>query len=118
MKDGTVIFNFDGPAARLGTKPSGKMITDTDEGTFVYLFEDGEDYVYLHLAQTVWPLMQKLADSGKDPVLDCADSTIRLAGFTEELTMLIFNIEGNGNYGEAFVLAVEQEFANTLQAMG
>ncbi|GKV67579.1 hypothetical protein NCCP2716_00770 [Sporosarcina sp. NCCP-2716] len=118
VKDGTVTFTYEGPAEQLGQQPAGKMITDSDEGTFVYLFEDGEDYKYLHFTQGVWPLMQLLSAGSQDPMLACSDAEIVLNGFTEELTMLVFNIEGNGNYGETFMLAVEEAFADTLQTMG
>lgn len=118
LREGTICFTFSGTVKQLGDSPSGKMITDSDALSFVYLFEDGEEYRYLHFTQQVWPLMQQLIelDSG-DPFIECKDGTVQLIGFTEELTMLIFNIEGNGNYGEAFVLAVEQAFKETLQQL-
>ena len=37
--------------------PSGKMITDSDNLSFVYLLEVEEGYEHLHLTQAVWPLM-------------------------------------------------------------
>lgn len=116
IKEGSVCFTYDGLGHTLGDSPSGKMITDSDALSFVYLFENGEEYQYLHFTQNVWPLMQQLIemDNG-DPVIECQDGTIQLIGFTEELTMLVFNIEGNGNYGEEFMLAVEHTFKKTLQ---
>ena len=51
----------------------------------------------------------------KDPVLSWNDGDINLTGFKEELTMLIFNIEGNDNYGEEFSSAVELAFSTILQ---
>lgn len=116
LKEGTVCFTYNGTENTLGDSPSGKMITDSDALSFVYLFEDGEEYRYLHFTQRVWPLMQQLIEmENGDPVIECEDGTVRLIGFTEELTMLVFNIEGNGNYGEEFMLAVEQAFKKTLQ---
>lgn len=115
LKEGVVCFLYEGESKSLGEKPSGKMITDSDACCFVYLFEDGEDYRYIHFTKEVWPLMQHLVEVEEDPVLECADCTIEMTGFTEELTMLIFNIEGNGNYGEKFMLAVEQAFEKTLK---
>ena len=52
-----------------------------------------------------------------DPVLSWKDEIISLPGFKDELTMLIYNIEGNDNYGEAFSSAVEQAFSTILQHM-
>ncbi|WP_052245751.1 hypothetical protein [Sporosarcina sp. ZBG7A] len=116
LKEGTVCFTYDGTTKMLGDSPSGKMITDSDALSFVYLFEDGEEYQYLHFTQEVWALMQQLIemDNG-DPLIESEDGSVQLIGFTEELMMLIFNIEGNGNYGEEFMLAVEQAFKQTLQ---
>ena len=116
LKKETVCFTYNGTAKQLGDSPSGKMITDSDALSFVYLFEDGAEYCYLHFTQQVWPLMQQLIemDNG-DPLIVCEDGTVQLKGFTEELMMLIFNIEGNGNYGEEFMLAVELAFKETLQ---
>ncbi|REB09559.1 hypothetical protein DVB69_01745 [Sporosarcina sp. BI001-red] len=116
LKKEIVCFTYEGTMRMLGDSPSGKMITDSDALSFVYLFEDGEEYQYLHFTKQVWPLMQQLIeiDNG-DPILECEDGSIQLSGFTEELIMLVFNIEGNGNYGEEFMLAVEQAFEETLQ---
>lgn len=117
MKEGIMTFTYEGAAEKLGDRPSGTLITDSDARSFVYLFEDGEDYSYLHFTENVWPLMQQmLEDNQSNPNLECEDQTIELTGFTEELTMLIFNIEGNGNYGESFMLAVEKVFEKTLTA--
>jgi hypothetical protein len=43
------------------------------------------------------------------------ENTVSLNGFIEELTMLIYNIEGNNNYGEAFSSAVESAFEEILK---
>lgn len=95
--------------------PSGKMITDSDEFSFVYLLEDEEGYSQIHFTQAVWQLMVKALKSDSNPVLSWGEETLILTGFKDELTMLIFNIEGNNNYGEAFSSAVEQAFSELLQ---
>ena len=97
--------------------PSGKMITDSDNLSFVYLLEVEEGYEHLHLTQAVWPLMVDVLTTNLDPVLSWKDELISLPGFKDELTMLIYNIEGNDNYGEAFSSAVEQAFSSILQHM-
>ena len=118
VQDGVVRFVYNGAMEDLGETPSGKMITDSDEETFVYLFEEGEAYQTIHFTQAVWPLMQQLVEEEmNDPILDCTDGEVILQGFTEELNMLIFNIEGNSNYGENFMIAVEQAFERTLKAI-
>ncbi len=97
--------------------PSGKMITDSDNLAFVYLLEVEEGYEHLHLTQAVWPLMVDVLTTDLDPVLSWKDEIIALPGFKDELTMLIYNIEGNDNYGETFSSAVEQAFSSILQHM-
>lgn len=95
--------------------PSGKMITDSDNLSFVYLLEVEDGYEHLHLTQAVWPLMVDVLMTNLDPVLSWKDDIISLPGFKDELTMLIYNIEGNDNYGETFSSAVEQAFSSILQ---
>ncbi len=94
--------------------PSGKMITDSENLSFVYLLEVEEGYRQLHFNQVMWPFMVDVLKLDKDPILSWQDKSMVLAGFKDELTMLIYNIEGNDNYGEAFSLAVEQAFHNIL----
>jgi Family of unknown function (UPF0738) len=95
--------------------PSGKMITDSENLSFVYLLDVEEGYRHLHFTQAVWPLMVEILKSDVNPVLSWKDEVIALPGFKEELTMLIYNIEGNDNYGETFSMAVEQAFSEILQ---
>lgn len=94
--------------------PSGKIITDSDEMTFVYLLECEEGYIPIHFPQTVWPQMVEVLQHQLHPYLVMQHEKIQLTSFTDELTMLIFNIEGNGNYGEAFSSAVEKAFQPIL----
>ena len=93
---------------------AGKMITDSKEMTFVYLLDEEEEYGYVHFPQSVWPLMVDVLKGNKDPVLLHNDVRIPLIGFVDELTMLIFNIEGNDNYGEQFTTVVEKAFVEIL----
>ena len=95
--------------------PSGKMITDSENFSFVYLFEVEEGYHHLHFTQEVWPLMVDVLKVDTEPVLSWKEELIPLLGFKDELTMLIYNIEGNDNYGAAFSSAVEQAFSPILQ---
>ena len=97
--------------------PSGKMITDSDNFSFVYLLEVEEGYNHLHFTQAVWPLMVDVLTTDTDPAFSWQDELISLPGFRDELTMLIYNIEGNDNYGEVFSSAVEQAFSSILQHM-
>jgi Family of unknown function (UPF0738) len=115
IQDGEEIrFLLDETADQPQGIPSGKMITDSDDLSFVYLLEVEKGYRQLHFTQAVWPLMVDVLKSGVDPVLAWKDEVIRLSGFKDELSMLIYNIEGNDNYGEAFSSAVEQAFHDIL----
>lgn len=101
-------------ALPIGT-PAHKMITDSDETAFVYLMDADEGYIYIHFPRETWSSMLHALDIGTDPVLVWNSELMPLPGFIEELTMLLYNIEGNDNYGEAFTTAVEQEFEAFLQ---
>ena len=96
--------------------PSGKMITDSDKMTFVYLIDEEDEYGQLHFEQSVWPLLVDSIKLKTDPVVTYNENAVSLDGFIEELTMLIFNIEGNNNYGEAFSSAVELAFEEVLKS--
>ena len=111
----TIRFHLDGTAEQPLGKPAGKMITDSDEMSFVYLMDDIEGYAHIHFPQEVWAFMVEALRSEEEPMLQWNEKSIPLPGFKEELTMLIYNIEGNDNYGEAFTTAVEQEFQAILQ---
>lgn len=96
-------------------KASGQMITDSDSMAFIYLLEDEIGYHYLKFGQEVWPLLVNTLKAVKDPSLQIGDKELILQGFKEELNMLIFNIEGNDNYGADFSRAVEEAFSEILQ---
>ncbi|WP_252502453.1 hypothetical protein [Sporosarcina sp. Marseille-Q4943] len=108
-------FLLDEKAERPSGTPAKKMITDSDEHAFVYLMDIDAGYTYIHFPKDTWPYMAKALQTGNDPVLIWHDEELPLPGFVEELTMLVYNIEGNDNYGEAFTTAVEQEFEAFLQ---
>ena len=115
-RDGTEIrFLLSTTSELLTGKPSGKMITDSDKLSFVYLLEDEQGYSHIHFPQVVWPLMVDVLQWDVDPILCCGEKTLKLIGFKDELHMLIFNIEGNNNYGELFSTAVEKAFEQPLQ---
>lgn len=96
-------------------KAAGQMITDSDSMAFIYLLEDEIGYHYLKFGQEVWPLLVNTLKAVKDPSLQIGDKELILQGFKEELNMLIFNIEGNDNYGGDFSRAVEEAFSEILQ---
>lgn len=110
-------FQMDATADQPSGTPAAKMITDSDEMSFVYLMDDIEGYAHIHFPREVWTYMVETLRSEEEPTLQWNDVSIPLPGFKEELLMLIYNIEGNDNYGEAFTTAVEQEFEAILQSI-
>ena len=115
IQSGTEIcFSVTEPSTIVKLIPAGKMITDSEKMTFVYLLDEEEEYGYIHFPQAVWPIMVDALKEDKDPVIFYNDERLPLTGFIEELTMLIFNIEGNDNYGAKFSTAVEKAFAEIL----
>lgn len=97
-------------------KAGGQMITDSDSLAFVYLLEDETGYHYVKFGQDVWPLLVTTLKATKDPTLQYGEDELVLDMFREELEMLIFNIEGNENYGVEFSSAVEEAFSEILKA--
>lgn len=98
----------------LEVQAGGQLITDSDSLAFVYLMDVVDGYIYVQFPKTVWPLLATSLEANKEPVLSWGQSEIQLDNFREELSMLIFNIEGNHNYGEEFTTAVEEAFKEQL----
>ena len=98
----------------LEVQAGGQLITDSDNHAFVYLMDVVDGYIYVQFPKTVWPLLATSLEADKEPVLSWGQSDIQLDNFREELSMLIFNIEGNHNYGEEFSSAVEEAFKEQL----
>ncbi|MGB5945260.1 hypothetical protein [Paenisporosarcina sp.] len=98
----------------LEVQSGGQLITDSDNHAFVYLMDVVDGYIYVQFPKTVWPLLATSLEADKEPVLTWGQSEIQLDNFREELSMLIFNIEGNHNYGEEFSTAVEEAFKEQL----
>ena len=58
-----------------------------------------------------WPQLLQMILTELQPFIKVEDGSIECIHFVEELKGLLYNIEGNGNYGESFVSAVEEAFA-------
>ncbi|WP_135122090.1 hypothetical protein [Jeotgalibacillus proteolyticus] len=90
--------------------PSGQMIVDSDELSFVYLAEEGNDYTYLYLPDFIWPEIRAAMDKGIQIFVVIGDNKMPLLQLEDEIGYLVSNIEGNSNYGEAMVEKVEAVF--------
>ncbi|WP_342600448.1 hypothetical protein MHB48_04975 [Psychrobacillus sp. FSL H8-0483] len=109
-------FTIEETLIRPNIKAGGQMITDSDSLSFVYLLEDETGYHYVKFGQDVWPLLVNTLKASQDPTLQYGNVELTLHMFKEELEMLIFNIEGNNNYGNDFSKAVEEAFKEILKA--
>lgn len=96
---------------RIQIQPAGQMLADSDNVAFIYVVEEEAGYSYLKIPQDFWSNFGPLLKTEQNPILLINDQEIELINFTEELTMLLLNIEGNDNYGNFFVETVEREFS-------
>ncbi|WP_301107787.1 hypothetical protein [Sporosarcina sp.] len=95
--------------------PAGKMLTDTDRQSFVYVFDHESGYRYAYFQQESWEGLVEMLLNKLAPVIVWNDEKVHLDGAIEELEALILNIEGNDNYGETFSAAVEEVFRPVLE---
>ncbi|WP_157118654.1 hypothetical protein [Sporosarcina sp. P37] len=95
--------------------PTGKMLTDTDRQLFVYIFDHESGYRYAYFPKETWAGLADMLLEQAEPVLIWQDQQVSLTGAAEEMHALIFNIEGNDNYGEEFSTAVEEIFKPVLE---
>lgn len=91
-------------------QPAGQVLTDSDHLAFIYIVIENGEYSYIRFSKNVWPALLKIVQNKDKIFLQCGNEKLELVNFVDELEMLLFNIEGNGNYGEVFVNAVETIF--------
>ncbi|WP_042472363.1 UPF0738 family protein [Bacillus ndiopicus] len=89
-------------------QPTGQVIVDSDNMAFIYIVEEEGAYSYLSFPQTVWAGLLQIVQNKRDPFLS---PDLALPNFTEELEYLLWNIQGNENYGKEFVQAIEEQFS-------
>lgn len=92
-------------------QPTGQVIVDSDKELFLYIIEENDAYSYVGFSANSWPQLLQMILTELQPFIKVEDGSIECIHFVEELKALLYNIEGNGNYGEAFVSAVEEAFA-------
>ncbi|HBJ02984.1 hypothetical protein MKY88_03815 [Lysinibacillus sp. FSL R7-0073] len=107
-------FSLNDNEVNLQLKPAGQLIADSDDFAFIYLLDAGEDYHYLRFPPSSWENLVHILQKKKDPILRINEEAIELTNFYDELEMLVYNIEGNYNYGAEFVQTVEQHFKAIL----
>lgn len=97
-------------------QPVGQVIVDSDNEAFLYIIEENDAYSYISFSQEIWPQLVQMLLADQQAYLKVADGSLPLDQFAEELKGLLYNIEGNSNYGDQFVQAVEQAFAEFFKA--
>lgn len=95
-------------------QPANRVITDSDEMAFIYVIDENDAFSYFVFQQSSWDALVQMIQQEQDPAVVIGEEAITLTGMFEELQALLFNIEGNSNYGEAFVTAVEEAFSAIL----
>ena len=115
LQDSHIYFELQNPKDQVENwQASGRIIADSDELAFIYLMDEETEYSYVKFPQSVWPLLVETLQSKAIPMLNCGTEAIELVNFQDELQSLIYNIEGNYNYGEVFTSTVEETFAELL----
>ncbi len=93
--------------------PSGQMLVDSDELAFVYLAEEGDNYTYLYIPDFIWQDVKNSIDKNQEIFVHVGENKVPLIQIKDEIEYLVFNIEGNSNYGETMVKKVESIFLTT-----
>ncbi|WP_397537296.1 hypothetical protein [Rummeliibacillus pycnus] len=114
IQDSHIQFDLQENVHDIKWRPAGQMITDSDDMAFIYLMDEEDGYSYVKFPQAVWPLLVETLQSKVNPMLKWNTEQIELVNFQDELQSLIYNIEGNYNYGEVFTTTVEETFAELL----
>lgn len=116
LEDDHLYFSLNESHGEIQIQPAGQVLTDSDSIAFIYVVDEGNEYSYLQFPKKVWNALVTILKTKKDPFLTFKNGeSILLHNFANELEMLVFNIEGNGNYGEDFVQAVEETFKEILE---
>ncbi|WP_339197843.1 hypothetical protein MKY27_03620 [Solibacillus sp. FSL R5-0449] len=90
---------------------TGQVIVDSDNEAFLYIIEENEAYSYLSFGKNVWSQLLQMLVAEQKAYLKVEDGLLPLQQFADELQGLLYNIEGNSNYGDQFVENIEKAFA-------
>jgi len=86
------------------------VLVDSDHLSFLYILENESAFIYVSIPHTYWEAMNGAMKSDKAMFVRVNNIEIELEQLKEEVEYLIENIEGNANYGEELVTAVEKVF--------
>ncbi|WP_426980553.1 hypothetical protein [Bacillus pseudomycoides] len=91
-------------------KARNHVLVDSDHLSFLYILENESAFIYVSIPHTYWEAMNGAMKSDKAMLVRVNNIEIELEQLKEEVEYLIENIEGNANYGEELVTAVEKVF--------
>jgi hypothetical protein len=108
ISDTNIIFEANETVS--GLIPRDQMLVDSDHFSFIYIMEKENEFTFLVLTESIWPLLNDALEDNLSVILTFNNEQIELTNFQEELANSISNIKGNGNYGEQMVEKVETVF--------
>ncbi|MBB6448485.1 hypothetical protein HNR44_000434 [Geomicrobium halophilum] len=88
--------------------PTSRLLADSDNFALVYIFEQDDEFVQIHIHEDLWPAINEIYRKRKPIFLDEPD--VEFEDIHEELDMLLDVIQGNNNYGAEMVRTVEKHF--------
>lgn len=91
-------------------RPTGQMLVDSDQLAFIYVLDNGEDFVYLSVKEGLWPSLKKALEQTLPVYAVINNEEILLDNLYEELSYLTENIKDNANYGNEMEQKVVEVF--------
>ncbi|XQY92819.1 hypothetical protein ACNRWW_05215 [Metabacillus sp. HB246100] len=92
-------------------RAKGQMLVDSDALAFIYILDNGEDFIYASLPDTLWPDLKTASEQQYSIYLDINEEMIELVDLIDELNYLLENIKDNANYGEEMEGRVVEVFS-------
>ncbi|APH05905.1 hypothetical protein [Bacillus weihaiensis] len=92
-------------------RAKGQMLVDSDALAFIYILDNGEEFVYASLPDTLWPDLKIAREQQYSIYLDINEEMIELVDLIDELNYLLENIKDNANYGEEMEGRVVEVFS-------
>ncbi|MGN1401530.1 MAG: hypothetical protein ACI4XL_08520 [Bacillus sp. (in: firmicutes)] len=91
-------------------EPTGRMLVDSDQFSFIYIMESASDYIYISLPENTWDTLNQGLKEDIKVILRNGETERQLTGFHEELQYLLSNIKDNANYGEEMMRKTADHF--------
>ncbi|MCD7034987.1 hypothetical protein LRR81_12080 [Metabacillus sp. GX 13764] len=111
-KEGKLLFEaepYEGSTNELA--PTGQILADSDQLSFIYILENSEEFIYLNLPHHLWGTIHEARNSETEAAVMINGTEIKLNNFFPEMQALLENIKGNANYGEDMEKQVSGSFS-------